>query len=151
MVADLQLTFVSMVTLLVTWALASIPALMILVVSFSFVTSLMGAVMTRRYVTGRSQGGSLVLPMTRQNLELPVAGALFWRIAARHLARVLFAVEVIFAAWALPAWTSGNASLVIGTPEGGIMRLARRNILETVAARKFHAHPLASVANRSQA
>ncbi|MDD1650238.1 MAG: hypothetical protein LUO80_07570 [Methylococcaceae bacterium] len=150
MVADLQMTFVSMVMLLVTWALASIPALMILVVSFSFVTSLMGTVMTRRYVTGSPWRIAGITPDPAK--PGPACGGRpIWRIAARHLARVLFAVEVIFAAWALPAWTSGNASLVIGTPEGGIMRLARRKSLEAVAARKFHAHPLASVANRSQA
>ena len=45
-VVDLQMPFISMVMLMVKWALASIPALMILFALFSFVTSLMGGMMT---------------------------------------------------------------------------------------------------------
>lgn len=42
-VIDLQMPFVSMVLLMVKWALASIPALLILFAIFSFVTSVMGS------------------------------------------------------------------------------------------------------------
>lgn len=45
-VVDLQMPFISMVMLMVKWALASIPALMILFAIFTFVTSLMGGITT---------------------------------------------------------------------------------------------------------
>jgi len=45
-VVDLQMPFISMVMLMVKWALASIPALMILFAIFTFVTSLMGGMTT---------------------------------------------------------------------------------------------------------
>ena len=45
-VVDLQMPFLSIVMLMVKWALASIPALIILFALFSFVTSLMGGMMT---------------------------------------------------------------------------------------------------------
>ncbi len=45
-VVDLQLPFISMVLMMVKWALASIPALMILFAIFSFVTTVMGGMMT---------------------------------------------------------------------------------------------------------
>ena len=41
-VVDLQMPFFSIVVLMVKWALASIPAIIILAVIFSIVTSLMG-------------------------------------------------------------------------------------------------------------
>jgi hypothetical protein len=41
-VVDLQMPFLSIVVLMVKWALASISAIIILVVIFSIVTSLMG-------------------------------------------------------------------------------------------------------------
>ena len=45
-VVDLQMPFISMVMLMVKWALASIPALMILFAIFTFATSLMGGITT---------------------------------------------------------------------------------------------------------
>ena len=48
-VVDLQMPFFSMVLLMVKWALASIPALMILFALFSFFTSLMGGIMTTTF------------------------------------------------------------------------------------------------------
>ena len=45
-VVDLQMHFISMVMLMVKWALASIPALMILCAIFMFATSLMGGMTT---------------------------------------------------------------------------------------------------------
>ena len=48
-VVDLQMPFFSMVLLMVKWALASIPALMILFALFSFFTSLMGGIMTTAF------------------------------------------------------------------------------------------------------
>lgn len=41
-VVDLQMPFLSIVVLMVKWALASVPAIIILIVIFSMVTSLMG-------------------------------------------------------------------------------------------------------------
>ena len=41
-VVDLQMPFLSIVVLMVKWALASIPAIFILVFIFSLMTSLMG-------------------------------------------------------------------------------------------------------------
>jgi hypothetical protein len=44
-VVDLQMPFLSIVVLMVKWALASIPAIVILGVIFSLVTSMMGSLM----------------------------------------------------------------------------------------------------------
>ena len=44
-VVDLQMPFLSIVTLMVKWALASIPAIIILAMIFSFVMTLMGGMM----------------------------------------------------------------------------------------------------------
>lgn len=43
-VVDLQMPFFSIVVLMVKWALASIPAIIILGVIFSFTTAMMGGV-----------------------------------------------------------------------------------------------------------
>jgi hypothetical protein len=48
-VVDLQMPFFSIVTLMVKWALASIPAIIILVVIFSIVSGLMGGLLFPRY------------------------------------------------------------------------------------------------------
>lgn len=47
-VVDLQMPFFSIVVLMVKWALASIPAIIILAIIFSLVTGLMGGVLLPR-------------------------------------------------------------------------------------------------------
>lgn len=47
-VVDLQMPFFSIVTLMVKWALASIPAIIILAVIFSVVSGLMGGLLFPR-------------------------------------------------------------------------------------------------------
>lgn len=47
-VVDLQMPFFSIVVLMVKWALASIPAIVILAVIFSIVSSLMGGLLFPR-------------------------------------------------------------------------------------------------------
>jgi hypothetical protein len=48
-VVDLQMPFFSIVVLMVKWALASIPAIIILAIIFSATTGLMGTMMFPRY------------------------------------------------------------------------------------------------------
>ncbi|WNB78056.1 hypothetical protein [Methylomonas koyamae] len=48
-VVDLQMPFFSIVTLMVKWALASIPAIIILAVIFSVVSGLMGGLLLPRF------------------------------------------------------------------------------------------------------
>ena len=48
-VVDLQMPFLSIVVLMVKWALASIPAIFILVFIFSLMTSLMGGWLFPRF------------------------------------------------------------------------------------------------------
>jgi hypothetical protein len=48
-VVDLQMPFLSIVVLMVKWALASIPAIIILVVIFSIVSGLMGGFFFPRF------------------------------------------------------------------------------------------------------
>ncbi|OAI22033.1 hypothetical protein A1356_19775 [Methylomonas koyamae] len=48
-VVDLQMPFFSIVTLMVKWALASIPAIIILAVIFSVVSGLMGGLLFPRF------------------------------------------------------------------------------------------------------
>lgn len=48
-VVDLQMPFFSIVVLMVKWALASIPAIIILAIIFSITTGLMGTMMFPRY------------------------------------------------------------------------------------------------------
>lgn len=48
-VVDLQMPFLSIVVLMVKWALASIPAIIILATIFSMVTGLMGGMLFPHY------------------------------------------------------------------------------------------------------
>ncbi len=48
-VVDLQMPFFSIVVLMVKWALASIPAIIILAVIFSLVTGIMGGMLFPRF------------------------------------------------------------------------------------------------------
>ena len=48
-VVDLQMPFFSIVVLMVKWALASIPAIIILAIIFSIITGLMGTMVFPRY------------------------------------------------------------------------------------------------------
>ena len=62
--------------------------------------------------------------MTPQILGLHVSGAIFWLVAALHLLRLIFGLEIVVAGYPLPLWPSALAAIVFGTLGAWIMKLA---------------------------